>query len=44
MNKKPKKPIDKHESIWDEDKRLREEAKKLAELHKDKKASKFDLK
>jgi hypothetical protein len=33
-----------HESIWDEDKRLREEAKKLAELHKDKKATKFDLK
>ena len=35
---------DRHESIFEMEKRLKEEAKKLAELHKDKPVKKYDLK
>ena len=38
------KPIDKYETIWEQAQRLKEEAKKLAELHKDKKPTKYLLK
>jgi acyl-[acyl carrier protein]--UDP-N-acetylglucosamine O-acyltransferase len=39
------KTIDKRfESIFEEEKRLKEEAKKLAEKFKDKKVTKYDLK
>lgn len=41
MNNKAEK---KYESIWEQNKRLREEAKKLAEKFKDKKPTKYDLK
>lgn len=35
---------DKYETIWEQAQRLKEEAKKLAELHKDKPVKKYDLK
>ncbi len=38
------KPIYRHESIFEMEKRLKQEAKKLAELHKDKKPTKYLLK
>lgn len=38
------KKIDKHETIWEQAQRLKEEAKRLAELHKDKPVTKYDLK
>lgn len=38
------KPIDKNETIWEQEKRLKEEAKELAEKHKDVKPIKYDLK
>ena len=40
----PMKTKDRHESIFEMEKRLKEEAKKLAELHKDKPVKKYDLK
>jgi hypothetical protein len=41
---KPNKSIDKYESIFDQEKRLKKEAKQLAEKFKDKKPTKYDLK
>lgn len=42
MNKR--KRTDKQESIFDQEKRLKKEAKELAEKHKDVKPIKYDLK
>lgn len=44
MKSKQNKTIDKYESIWEQDKRLKKEAKELAEKHKDVKPIKYDLK
>lgn len=38
------KPINKNETIWEQDKRLKKEAKEIAEKHKDIKPTKYDLK
>ena len=44
MSSKRKRPADKSESIFDEDKRLRKEAIELAKNHKDVKPIKYLLK
>ena len=44
MKPKKKKPIDKLESIWESEHRLKEEAKELARNHKDVKPIKYSLK
>lgn len=41
---KKRKRTDKQESIFDQEKRLKKEAKELAEKHKDVKPIKYDLK
>ena len=41
---KPNKKIEKYESIFDQEKRLKKEAKELAEKFKNKKPTKYDLK